>query len=480
MLELHDIHNYFDTLTVRGKYRPVIGNDKVRLLISLLFPLRRTSIILNGEAGSGKSTIIKGAAQLTWGTKVLDDEVPQVIIIGGTSEKGLLSEDMADRITNEATHCIIPELEFIASSDRNYDVVKVWTEGEVYPYTKAANFGKSTDRIVLRPLPILTSLANENKRMPVKDLGEEMERRFLPLYTESNREMNVKIHNRKAEIEALPRNKINLHGEKEKELSEHMLRGSMLFYGNGELMPIIRNPSAPFMAKAIPKRFTVSNTFVDYWHEIVKAVTTFYSVPRENENGVLWNEMSRKVYGAKSTEKYIMATPADNYLAWLLGGESIVFASLRLKDLGKVLMSVVPNNKDGYDAKSIDDIVDDMAQMGYERSKNQIKDLLMQLEWATYIKSDGERNYWKTKEYSDEFQYAIDWKGCIEFTKKWVKEEYPEISSDYIHEFCEDPKCKDPFTGNTINILDLETVVTEKPKKEEDKKTRRVTLEDLE
>lgn len=477
--ELFEIHQYFEQLQLRGKRRPIVGNDNVRLLTTILFPLRGTSILLRGEAGSAKSSIIRGAIVLAFGPGVLDDAVPEVLLWGGSSDKALLTDNNVNRIELEATHCIIPELEFVLTTDRGYDIVKVWTEGEVYPYERATNFGHGTERLVLKPLPILTSIANESPRL--KDLGEEMERRYMPLYTESNREMTQRIHIRKAEIEAYPDDSIFIEAAQQvSDLRGHFKNCMKMNFGgairrslldSGEKI-LIKNPSAVYLHGVVPKRFTISNTYIDYWHEIVKAITTFYYT-------------SRPIY-ERRTDKVLMATPVDNYLAWLIGGQAIVDASLRLRDLGHVLMQIVPTISYSYggdlsisnEAKALDHIVDEVSTKGYERSRSQIKELLLRLVMANYVKMDDKDRFWKTMQYGDEFVKGINWQECVDETKKVIREKYPEVAQDFIPMYCDDPVCLDPFTGKKVRLLDIEA--GEESKTETVVKTKkRVTLDDL-
>jgi hypothetical protein len=235
----------------------------------------------------------------------------------------------------------------------------------------------------------------------------------------------------------------------------------------------IKNPCAPYMSKVVPKRFTISNTYIDYWFDMVKSIAIFY-------------HPQRPIYERRAA-KYLMAAPVDNYLAWHIGGQAIVDASLRLRDLGHVLMKIIPTLEYRYggelsvsaDAVSLDRIVDEISNKGYERSKPQIKELLMRLVMANYVKVDDKDRYWKTQNYGDEFVTGINWQECINETKKVVSDLYPEIASDYISQYCDDPVFVDPFTGKKMRLLDVTS--EEKGAVEEviTKKKKMVRLDDL-
>jgi len=460
-VNLIDIHQYFDSLVLRNKHKPIIGNYNARMLIPLLFPLRNVSIIVRGEAGSGKSNMIKGAIQLVWGGEVLDDMIPEILVISGSSEKGLLSADIVERIKNDATHCVIPELEYITNSQININILKSWTEGEQYKYAKSESFGRETAITALKPLPILTALANENKELSA--LGEEMERRFLPIFTESSREMNKLVQQKKAEIEAYPEEHfITTNSTRINELRSHLNRVFAIGFGNNVLSPGIKNPSAPYFVlnEIIPSRFTIAHTYIDYWHDIVHAITSFYY-------------KDRMIIG--DNEKFLISTPGDNFLAWMIGGNIIVEACLRLKDMGRVLMNTVPtipNCVDGdsleaRDAIKIDGIMEILESNGFVRSKQQIEHLLAETETCGYVKSHEfgrNKRYWKTKDYM-KLENEVNWNDVIDFTAGVVKKYYPDIAKEYISENCDDPWVWSPFEeGKKIKLRDIKIEKEEKPK----------------
>jgi hypothetical protein len=354
-------------------------------------------------------------------------------------------------------YCIAPELQnwVRGGNDNTEDLVKAWGEGEPYIYSRNDITSDSTKRFSFRPLPIATSLANENARL--KELGEELERRLLNVWTESNVKLNEKVKERKASCVALPDEVIYKGGlAKAKEIQEaykEMIRKNYGHTGEDTLLtPAIKNPGALYMARAIPSKFTISNTLVDAWHELTFGVTQFYA-------------HDRLMLGDKPFNKRLLGTPADNYMAWVIGGDIFVFASLRVKDIGKVLLDLVPLRTfegDGLrmgagreESVTLDQIVDRLQLKGIERSKSQVKDIVNKMVMSTYIKTDGRDNYWKSRDYSGEFTHALNWAELTDACAKIVKEHYPEGAKDYIRRFCEDPECRHPLTGEKIKLLDL-------------------------
>jgi energy-coupling factor transporter ATP-binding protein EcfA2 len=446
---IFDIHRYFESYVERGKYKPIVGNFEARTTIALLFPLRGVSVVVKGPAGSGKSTIVKCASQLIWGDGVFDNKIREVLYIAGSSDKGLLTDTLASRIAHVCTHCVIPELQNAISNERVEAIIKLWTEGESYHYVRGANAGTINREITLKPLPILTSIATENKY--TQFLGEEMERRFLPFYTIARGDLNRQIHTTKADSWAKCDEDLMLMPDGDKtDLRLHIQAAS-------KIEDKVKNPSALFMKDEIPSNYVISNSMIEYWFELVAAVTKFYHTDR------------LKYVSPKGKKQYILSTPFDNWLAWKLGGSAIVLASSNVPDLGREVIQLLPvRGIDDVDAGlTINEIVDCLQESGVERTRKQVTQIMKALEAVNYAKRDdySHEKFYRTKEY--EFDTAVNWKECVEQTKKFIKEAYPEVAKDYIHEHCDDPKVVDPFTNESSALLDIPYERPEKPVKKE-------------
>lgn len=451
--KLHDIHRYFDNYVERGRYCPIVGNEKSRMTIALAFPLMKIPIMIRGPAGSGKSTIIKSAVSLAWGPEVIDDKVPSVLYVAGSSEKGLLTNTMVSRISNVCTHCVVPELQNALKDERMEAIIKLWAEGESYSYKRASDFGKITTDISLQPLPILTSIANENKYS--MKLGEEIERRFYPLYTVSNTPLNKKVHMTKAESWMTTNdNLIKMTEEEKTRLRVHMTKAAKLTH-------IVRNPSAMFMSQYMPAQYVISNSMVGYWYNLVAAVTKFH--------------FNQRIEVVADGKKYLLSSPEDNWIGWKIGGESIVMGCNGIPDLGVEIIDILPMRDEfSPDARiTLNQVLDMLRMRGIERNKNQIKATMQILELSNYAKTDehDKDTYYKTEMYSLDSQ--VDWKTCVKDTVKVVRENFPDIAEEYIDRFCTEPAVTDPFTNELLSLLDIpfEPVlgVTKKAGKDEKK-----------
>jgi hypothetical protein len=58
-VDIYDINKFFDEMKVKGKFRPIIKNEEVRVATPLLFYLRGQSVFLMGDAGTCKTGIIE-------------------------------------------------------------------------------------------------------------------------------------------------------------------------------------------------------------------------------------------------------------------------------------------------------------------------------------------------------------------------------------------------------------------------------------
>lgn len=462
---IFDIHRYYDNYVERGQLKPYIGNYEARATIALLFPLRRVSVVLKGASGSGKSMMVKCASQLIWGDKVLEDKIREVLYIGGSSAKGIITDSLANRIAYTCTHCIIPELQnAIVNNEVMEGIIKLWAEGENYPYKRADNGGRITHELTLKPLPVLTSLATENKY--TERLGEEIERRFFPFYTVSSVDVNALVHKSKASVWSKCDDELITMTEEEKANLRFHMQTAMKMSGEYK----IKNPSAVYMQSAIPHNFVVSNSMIGYWFELVAAVTVF-------------NYPHRNSYTSKGgRNKYMLATPADNYIAWKLGGGPIVLASMNIPDMGREIIDIIPK-RDGVTPDisiALDDIVDELHSKGIERTKKQVQQIMKALESVSYAKRDEyhKDDFYKTQDY--DFDRSVDWRGCIDSTKKTVAENFPEIAKDYINDHCKDPMVIDPFTGMKIKLLDIKFDTKEEEKRAERRKPKKtIDLKDF-
>ena len=171
-------------------------------------------------------------------------------------------------------------------------------DGRPHIYTRS-EMGRQQIRLILDPKPILTNLADGNEQLP--ELPVEMKRRVISLPTFSNRELNEEVHHLKAINRMLPDEKLIKLTRTEVSGLRNACRKAM------QIKQRVINPGADIIRKAIPTNYTMSNTFIEYFFDVVEAVTKFNHTERIMNN------------------KYLYATPEDNFVSFLIA--SSVFIS---------------------------------------------------------------------------------------------------------------------------------------------------------
>jgi len=474
-LELLDVNRSFDEQVINGNMDPVIGNEDIRTLAVILYGLRHKSICITGVAGSAKTTTTRGIINLLFGDQGLNDESAELLVYSGGSDKAFLNEDTVARL-EDTTHLYIEELQNVfrgagGGDSVMEDIFKTMTTGDTFHYTRTTGGGHGSETMAIKPMAILTTRANENQRFnDKKGFNEEYERRFISLYTRSDKIMNSKVHLRKALNEAVPDGFIKItSGKKRSLLRKHLFDVRMKDYDNirGKRLGLnvsvdtetyvppakIKNIMAPFVEHVIPKEFTISNTLIGYWHEAIKGITAFYYKDRMQVE--------------KGNKTYLLSTPADVYMAWVLFGESLINQCFSIKDIGRKVLSILPvrsvsdemMNLNDVAPVSVDYIRDALLNDGMNRSSGQIEQIIATLMMAGYAKmeksSTGKILYYKSKDYDSEFEVGVNWPTVIDNVETLIRDLYPEVADEYIERYCKVPLCVHPLKGEVVNLRDI-------------------------
>ena len=124
------------------------------------------------------------------------------------------------------------------------------------------------------------------------------------------------------------------------------------------------NPGADIIRSVIPTNYTASNTFIEYFFDVIEAITRFYHQDRI------------------SNDKYLIANPEDNYLAFLLAGEIFRDMSIGITPIGKYIIDFVPRaevwgdlvSEKESDAVHVDERIDYLSDIGIIRTKKLINE----------------------------------------------------------------------------------------------------------
>ena len=407
---LSDLNRYFDDCIVLGKRDPVIHNVETRMLTVLLWGINGNSICIRGESGSAKTKILNAATALLFGDAGLGGHNHELLLLNSSSAKGQLTDDSAQRIAN-AKRCIIPELQNIMTSQNLEAMIKLWMEQRPYVYTKN-ELGRKQVRIILDPLPILTNLADGNEQMP--DLPTEMHRRTISLPTVATAELNEQVHMMKARARMLPDGELT--SLTRRELGALRKQCQIAMQNKSRII----NPGAEYIRRVIPTRYTMSNTFIDYFLDVVEAITKFYT-PERITHG-----------------KYIFATPEDNYLGFKIAGNTFRDMAIGIASLGREIIDFVPKVEAWgdlatdveADAASLDDIIDHLNELGMIRHKKTVKSIIERLVNTNFIRQiERKEKYYRTQEM--DFQVQVDPDDLVDACKENIAINFPDVSEEY-------------------------------------------------
>jgi len=436
--EICDMNEYFENAVVFGKLQPVVGNYETRCTTFLSFVLGDQSVALRGESGTGKTQIMNAIVSLMWGDNAYSDGNVELFTVCEASGKGLVTFGIEDRI-NMSLRCFIPELQNVKM---HMAMLKLWAEGKPYRYQRQDKRGNTED-ITLEPRAVLTSLAEGNEVM--KGLGSEMQRRYVNLWTTNSKEQNEEIQRRKAMARLFPKEKLMTMTDDKIALFAAHARNVMKLN-----LTMVVNPGIMEIRKGIPSKYVVSNSYTDYFFDIINAVTRFYYY--------------RNIIDDNST---MFSTPHDNKIAWILAGPQMIDACLSLPyGIGRTILDVLPKRttfggEDGIRADSedlgyeIQQVADILDTKGMAIERGALEEIMKKLVFSNYAKEDGRtKRFFKTIE--DTYDSPdIDWHELVKKSKGFMEENYSGLSDTYISEYCEGEGLTyiHPFTGARMEIL---------------------------
>lgn len=427
---LHHLHRYFEGCTVKDRLSPIKANEETRIGTTLNWLLCGNGTLLRGESGSAKTKIMEAVVHLAYGDDGINAQHPQLLVIGHGSNLELFTQ-AGEESTGEAHRCYVPEFQNI---ENMVWIIKLWLEGRIAEHRRAEAGGQKHRKYSLQPLPILTSLADGNETMP--DIENEMKRRLLSFYTRSDERVNVSVHRMKAQHRVLPDEElVTLSSENFESLRANLLSGML------DTRRVVIPGGTATIGKVVPTKYAISNTFIDYWFDMIEGVARFYRRDRP------------------STPRYVVAVPGDIYVAHLLVSDTIRDLALGIPPLGREIMERIPESEvwgaleaDGRDSKKdrmhIDELVDYLDGQGFPRSKVVVQNAMDRLVGAGFVKQDDRKLYYRTKPIgSGDFQ--VDWKVVIDEGIADVRKHYPSLLKEYENDAY---KFLHPFTGNSVDI----------------------------
>jgi hypothetical protein len=446
IVSLADLSEYFDCCHIKGQPDPVIGNESIRLAAILAWS-RGIPVFLRGSSGTAKTRIAQAIVSLIYGDQALEETANGCFTVSGeTSQKGHLNTDIESDIVR-SQRCYVPEYQNVQNLEA---MIKLWLEGRTYEYVRtkkaSGSDGFDSERLSLPPLPVLTCLADGNEKMP--ELTNEMQRRVLQLYTESRKELNERVHVRKAEQRYLCRSHLKHPDDGKVRMLSKRLQTMIC----GQSVRVI-NPCAPELRCLIPTRYPISNTVIDYLFNMVEAVTLFYAPYRVHRNTL--------------EGTVVMATPGDNYIAAMLIGDNVVDMAIGAHDLAKPIFKFLPKATmfDFYEGAGLaqsnlkdisvplEEIMNFLDSMGYAIQRNILKEIMTKLcdvGIATEYNERGKKGlYYRTRDSIGD-DTDVDWESMSSNAPERVKSEYPDMFQEYTS--TDLGKYYDPFNGDLKSL----------------------------
>lgn len=402
----------------------------------LMFVLAKRCVQLEGDAGSGKTTIKDTTISL------LPED--QVYTWSLSSETAPFYDN--ERI-NQCRYIDFPEFNKGAPKG----VVSLATEimkdlGErkdaarrVTDVIGANQGGAPVRELRIRYKPFHSTVATESDVL----IGEEIKRRVVSITTKADREQTKRVLRHKGEKRMFPLREPEMTG-----LEAALLRGYVLKAidaDNGKNTFI--NPLGTLISESVPPRFTSARTMVDYLLDACEAVTKFY-------------KPQRKAIGSAA---YV--TPGDCYEAMRVYRTVFLNGVLKLDASKKEILNVFNSDDEALRAA---DIQARLRANGYTPTKTGVATRLRSLVDAGYLDYSEESS--KSAKYTLAADWhmaanGFDWGAACDAAAKFMRENYPDDAEQYIVHYCQDPAVVDPMTGERVRLRGVVAKVEEdKPK----------------
>ena len=431
--ELHDIVRYLRNVKKKdGSANPIIGEDELGVVATLSYLLEDNNFVIKAYSGTGKTVIMDAVFGL------LPKEYYHTI--EHLSETAVWYE--MDAI-NRARFIAIPEAQKLPEGVM--EVIKTW--GDHRPAMR-----KRTDVTVqdvieqkLHAKYVFMCVAVENSKGSAY-FDAELERRCMIGHTNPTSAQTDAVVEYKLKDAAVPKSHMQTMTDEEIEgLRRHII--DAIGRRDDEDAILIRNPCAPFITEAIPTAFPVARSKVQYLLKVINAVGRFY--PDE----ILKVEKDGVTYG--------LLTPKHTWLGLRIYLNTFINECLHMPSHGTDLLKLFPDSRIDKFGLAGSEIVKmtsreirpaaKTAGLPFTKLEPVLQGLLM-TGFLEEREEDGKKYYFKSPLLTTP-ESKIKWNDLVRETKEWMEKYWPEVSQEYIERYCQDIEVKDPFTGETINIL---------------------------
>jgi hypothetical protein len=430
--ELFDLMRYFhNAKDNKGKLNPILGEDALALTASLAYMLEDNNFCIKAYSGTGKTVIMDAIL------KLLPEE--WVCTLEHLSETAVWYEMES---INKARFVFIPEAQKLP--EPVMEVIKTWADGRSARRKRTDVTIGGTVMQFLKPKYTFMCVAVENEKGSAY-FDAELERRCMIMHTNPTVKQTERVVKHKLMDDALPISNLTTMGDDEIEgLRRHLVRA--ITERDDDNATQLKNPCAPFLFNAIPTAFPVSRSKIQYLLKLIKAIARFYpdEIVRVNRDG----------------QTYGLVTPKHNWLGLRIYLSSFVEECLHMPSHGTDILKLFPDTRldrfgfaDSDTVKMSENELKKAAKaagLPFTKMRPIISGLLM----TGFLESeeDGKRIVYYKSPLLTEPTSKINWSDLIEETEKFIRENWPEVSSEYIGRCCGSIKIVDPFDGNRIEL----------------------------
>ena len=343
---------------------------------------------------------------------------------------------------NKARFIVIPEAQKIPEGVM--EIIKTWADGRTATRSRTDVTIKMTVNQYLHSKYVLMAVAVENDKGSAM-FDAELERRCMIMHTNPTVKQTELVLKHKLLHSALPRATMSSMSDDEiSDLKEHII--AAIRERDEDDATVLKNPCAPFLVNAIPTAFPVSRSKVQYLLRLIDSIARFYP-----------NEITRVT---KDGESYGLVSPKHNWLGLRIYLNSFVEECLHMPSHGTDILKLFPEtrlDKFGFaDSETVKMSEGEMkkaakaAGLPFTKLRPVIAGLLM----TGFLEQEDDgkvKLYFKSPLISEPVA-KINWSDLIEETKEFVRENWSEVSEEYIRSSCSSIKIVDPFSGNNIEL----------------------------
>ena len=337
------------------------------------------------------------------------------------------------------------------------EVIKTWGDNRpAFRKRTDVTIGETVEQ-TLHPKFVFMCVAVENDKGSAY-FDAELERRCMIGHTNPTAKQTESVIKHKLMHVALPKKELLTMSDDEiRGLKQHML--DAIGRRDDERAMQLRNPCAPFLMEAIPSIFPVSRSKVQYLLKLINAVARFY------DDEILRVERDGVTYG--------LVTPKHNWLALRIYLDTFISECLHMPSHGTDILQLFPDTALDKFGMSADVVKLTEAEIKKEAKRaglpfTKLRPVLSALVMTGFLEMDetekGKTKYFKSPLISDPSK-KIQWSELIEKTEEFVREKWPEISSEYVGRFCGSFEIVDPFSGDNLKLgkgaktaIDIETI----------------------